>query len=98
MARVWPVGGPSRVLARGRGRRRGDGGERQPKGRSAAGRRIHAHGPVVGGNDGRDDGQAEARAARRRVAGGVDAVEPFEDPLAVLGCDALPVVSDLNDD
>ena len=51
-------------------------------------------GSVVGVDDGRDDGKAQAGPAGVAAAGTVQAGEPFEDPFAVRGGDAGSVVGD----
>ena len=59
---------------------------------------MGGEGAAVVGHDGAGDRQAEARArCRVPAAGGVDAVEPVEDRLELVGWDALAGVSDLDD-
>ena len=53
---------------------------------------------VVGGDEGGDDREAEAGAAAFAAgAGGVDAVEAFEDPGGLIGLEAGALVGDLDD-
>src|SRR5688572_5622549 len=63
--------------------------------RRATARRLeHLDGALVGLDDGRDDREPEAAAARAAVARGVGAPEALEDLAADLLGDALAVVDD----
>ena len=67
-------------------------GERQGEGRALALDRPHGDVAAVGGGDVLDDREPEAGAAGGAVAGRVDAVEPLEDAVDVLGGDADALV------
>src|SRR6476660_5588690 len=62
-------------------------GEREGEGRALSLHRPHGDVAAVGGRDVLDDREAEAGAARRAVARGVDAVEALEDAVDVAGRD-----------
>ena len=64
------------------------------EGRALTGLAPHVHLAAMDGGDVLDDAEAEARTAIPATTGIVDAVEPLEDALLVLGADADAVVAD----
>ena len=82
----WLVGRISGVYDRGR----------QPQGEGGAGALVAPHGGLaaVAGGHVLDDGESEPGAAGLPGAGRVDAVEAFEDAVALLLGDAGPLVGD----
>src|ERR1035438_7349206 len=64
---------------------------------AAFGRRVRGDDRVVGGGDGRDDGQAKSVPAAVAGAGGVQPLERLEEPVDLSGRDHWAAAGDRED-